>query len=154
MDLLTDLHRTLTQGPLALPDEAVSAWAERGQLVSVAGADNRQFEVQYQGHLLVVDYTGDPKVIFWLAADWLDRVEPHHAPDALAFEAEILDRERTDVHLMIQLTERVIVAPSPGGHTLTSVRVPDLRAETDVLLREIGLHAPPAPSITVPDPAD
>ncbi len=118
-----DSLRTFLTG--AIPDLArdpdqLLIYIDGGSVVTSL-APGSSWEYRYALHLVLCDLATDPDIIFAPLTDWL-RV---HQPDGVAnsqlngdlvkFEADILDNDKVDLAITLQLTERAICSPRAGG---------------------------------------
>lgn len=88
-----------------------SVRAQRGQSLS--------FAYGYTLAVLLTDYAGSPDQLVVPLLAWIEREQPEllrrEDGQPFQFEAEILDRNRVDLLIRLELTEPVIVMPRPDG---------------------------------------
>lgn len=90
------------------------------------------FEWRYKLTLLFTDFVDSPDTIVIPLLVWLATNQPDLIADAerryktLSFEAEPVDHDAIDIVFNLELTERVIVKPVPGGFTCEHVDEPPL----------------------------
>ncbi|OOG53329.1 phage tail protein [Rhodanobacter sp. C03] len=109
----------------ALPDlardpERLLVFIDAGSLQSTY-APGLSFETTYTLNLIVTDFAGDPLVV-WLAIliwlrvnqlELLDNVDKRQT--GVQFEADIIDHDKVDLSIKLQLSERVIVRDLGNG---------------------------------------
>lgn len=109
----------------ALPDlardpERLLVFIDAGALHSTY-APGLSFETAYTLNLILTDFAGDPLVV-WLAiliwlrvnqAELLDNIDKRQS--GITFEADIIDHDKVDLSIKLQLTERVIVKDLGNG---------------------------------------
>lgn len=116
---------------LAAQPDALDMWIEKGNIFSVIGT-NLSFEYRYELSILVKDYTDHADTLVIPCLAWISINQPDilQAPDkqetGFRFEAEIVDHERTDVLLILALTERVVVTVADDVYTATHCAEPAL----------------------------
>jgi len=90
------------------------------------------YQYAYDLQLLIEDYTGHidgliVPILAWLAVHQPDRLlNPLKADEAVPFEADLIDHERTDLLITLSLTESVAVKQSGGAYTATHIPEPAL----------------------------
>ena len=89
---------------------------------------NQNFVISYTAHLIVTDYTGAPQDLFFIVLTWLHAAYPPAKPDALKFHVDIIDHEKADVSIAVDLAEVVRVTEGETGHTLTGATSGDALA--------------------------
>lgn len=107
----------------AFPDFATDPdrlcmWIEKGSWRST-GSDSRDFEYEYVANLTLESFAGHPSVLVVAINDWLrvnqrERVQPG-AKETCRFETIPLDDGTIDLHVQVELTERVSVAGNPDS---------------------------------------
>ncbi|WP_454886169.1 phage tail protein [Sphingomonas oryzagri] len=107
---------------------------ERGRLIATA-TPGSGFEYRYQLTLFLLDYAGPADAIFWPLLGWMQINQPEQflTPDlrdqAIVFDVDILDGDRSNIEIQLQLTESVIVSAGEGGSTvLTHIDEPTLES--------------------------
>lgn len=92
-----------------------------GRLESRFGETNLSFRYAYQLRLVLLDFSGHPDTVFIAILAWIGVHQPDLLLNAdrlqsgLAFEAELLDREKVDLQIELALTEDVRVFRNPDG---------------------------------------
>ncbi|MDD5175747.1 MAG: phage tail protein [Sterolibacterium sp.] len=93
------------------------------------------YEYRYKAHILVKDFTDHADTLIVPLLAWISINQPDlllntdKSDSPISFDAEILDHDKVDVELMLELTERVIVredAEQPGHYTATHCDEPVL----------------------------
>jgi len=112
---------------------------EKGNIVSRIGG-GLSFEYRYTIELLVTDFAAHADtlaipLLAWVAVNQPDLLQnPDKQENAIRMEAEIIDHEKADISIQIDLVERVIVAANPNGsYTAThpdEPHLPDLGGPT------------------------
>lgn len=79
------------------------------------------FEWRYTATLLMLDFAGDPDAVAVALFAWLAANQPELLQNfdrnrqGVAFEADILDGQKVDLQIAVELTERVGAVPAEGG---------------------------------------
>ena len=119
MELLTTLRQHLLESPLGLQADELITYARDGKIVSHQGDSNLSFGIEYQAHIVLINYGEPPDVLFFVVLDWLRQHQANHRADALRFDADILDHKTADLELIITLDESVGAEVVAGGVQLT-----------------------------------
>lgn len=148
----------------ALPDIAANPdrlilYIDQGSIEHRAGA-SLSFEYRYRLNVILTDYAGHASAAVVPMLAWLRTNQPEIAlnPElgerALAFEAEILTHNTTDLAFQLLLTERVIVTEdtTTGAITAQHVGEPSLD-ERDIDWALVFVKPESAPGWTGLDPA-
>lgn len=109
----------------ALPDLArdpdrLQIFIDKGRIRST-GAKGLAFEYAYSLNLVLLDFAGDVDLVMltilaWLRVHQAELLQNYQTnPNAIPFEADILDGDKIDLSLQLELTERVITTPREGG---------------------------------------
>ena len=112
------------------PDK-LHLWIDEGAVASKLGC-GLSYEWRYTVTLLFTDFVDSPDTLIvpllaWIAENQYDLLaDPEKRARALAFESEVIDHEKIDLQLKLQLTERVIVTATAGGWTCEHVDEPPL----------------------------
>lgn len=119
MKKLASLRAAMLAAPLKINEKELLTFAEKGTVQSWRGdgADpeaNEAFQITYTAHLIVTDYTGAPQDLFFVAARWLHRECTDAAEDAIRFHVDVIDHDKADVSLAIDITE-IFATPSAGA---------------------------------------
>lgn len=93
--------------------------------IHATGAPGSGFEYRYTLELTFLDFVGDPTEISVPLLLWIERYQhqllasPEAAARGLVMTFELLEADKFDAHIAIQLTETVRFAPrGDGGHDL------------------------------------
>lgn len=98
----------------------LTATIPKGSISCRLGA-SLSYEYSYELQLLVTDYTRSADTLMVPLLVWIEQNQPDLLQDekkreqAISFEAEVIDDERTDILIKLNLTERVLVSSSPQG---------------------------------------
>lgn len=90
------------------------------------------YQYSYSLQILIEDFPGHidgliVPVLVWLAVNQPDRLlNPTTAAEAVPFEADIIDDERTDIVITLDLTESVVVTVGDGDYTAEHLPEPVL----------------------------
>lgn len=93
--------------------DLLSMFIDKGKVVSRATA-SLSFQYRYTLNMVVQDYAGDIDALILPILLWIQQEEPEllervpHEP--LTYESEILDADSADVSILLELSERVLVA--------------------------------------------
>ena len=126
-----DLRAAITAAypEFARDPDRLNMWVEHGRVRSPM-VPNRGFTAEYTLNITIVSMTGDPNVIFLAINDWLRANQPDLASPApnsgYEFEADIVDQQTIDLHVMLKLTEQIASMPNGTGFALQSVPEPDM----------------------------
>lgn len=120
MKKLHDLRAHLLASPLGISADKLLTFAESGRLISNAGMShqNQAFAVKYQAHVIITDFAGEETALMFVLTRWLHQKQPSAAPDAIAFQIDIISHQQVDVSFRIDLEEVVAVKPQAGGTEL------------------------------------
>jgi hypothetical protein len=113
---------------LGLQASQLLTFAEKGSVRATRGARNRHFSLTYQAHLIVTDWGGDPRALLWVLLAWLQTDSPAAPDDAIAFHVDVIDHQRSDVSLRVELTETVRVVETDAGMEISHEPDPDAQA--------------------------
>lgn len=111
---------------LALPElktnpERMLVFIDKGRIVSTQ-APSFCFEYHYTLNVIIIDYSKHSDTIFIPLLVWIREHQSDlltgRSDSQIAFEAEMLNNESTDVSITLPLTESVLVTQASG--TLTS----------------------------------
>lgn len=107
-------------------------FVEKGKIVSRLGG-GLSFEYRYTLNLVATDFTDHADtltipLLAWIAVNQPEILQnPEQQENAFRFEAEIIDHDKVDLSIEIDLTERVIVVKNPdGSYTATHPDEPPL----------------------------
>lgn len=119
MELLAALRKHLLESPLGLQADELITYARDGKIISHQGATNLSFGIEYQAHIVLINYSQSPDVLFFIVLDWLRQHQANHKVDDISFDADILDHKTSDLELVITLEEGVGAEIVNGGVQLT-----------------------------------
>jgi hypothetical protein len=150
----TDLRAAITTAypEFARDPDRLNMWVEHGRVRSPMTAD-RGFTCEYVLNITIVNMTGDPGVVFLAINDWCRINQPDLltplAQAGYTFEADLIDQQTIDIHVMLKLTEEIALVPNGAGFALQSVAEPDY----GWLIGDDALTTPPV-NLTSIVPAD
>ncbi len=105
MQKIADLRQALLESGLNIQPEDLTVRVKTGTVRShyehPDQATNQNLRLEYSAEVLIVEYHGSPAAACWMVARWLHNAQPGHKPDALKFEADILDDERADLLITV-----------------------------------------------------
>lgn len=117
IDSLRDLLLRAVPALRANP-ETLSIFVDRGRVAARAGA-TLSFEYRYTANLVAQDFSGSHDEIIVPVLAWIARHQPELLAkpngEPIAFEAELLDADTSDLSLTIELSERVTVETLANG---------------------------------------
>ena len=105
---------------LARDPERLLVFIDAGGLQSTY-APGLSFEAAYTLNLIITDFASDPLVVWLAILIWLRVNQPELLDNidkrqtGVQFEADIIDHDKVDLSIKLQLTERVIVKDLGGG---------------------------------------
>jgi hypothetical protein len=113
----------------ATDPDRLRMWVEAGRNRLWAG-QNLNFETSYTLTIIVESWTHSPLMIWAVVLDWLQIEQPERvtpsAPEAFAFEADILDTGAFDLEFKIDLSEAIsMIKREDGGFDMAPVAEPD-----------------------------
>jgi len=121
---------------------------ERGAIGCRLGG-GLSFDYRYDINLVVLDFAAHADTLMVPLLSWISVNEPALMQDpgtlekVICFEAEIIDNDRADLSLTIQVSERVIVTPNGTGYLATHAGEPPLDDLTGPSSWELILNAEP-----------
>lgn len=89
------------------PDQLL-AFASNGR---TEGQEQDHFVSHYTAEIIVTEYAGRGEDLLDTVRRWFIANEPAAAPDALQWDAELLDNEGVDIEFKLPLSERLIRDP-------------------------------------------
>lgn len=131
-------HLTRWVPDLARNPEKLQLFIERGVLATKFGA-SLAFEYRYTLLILVTDFAESADVLHVPLLAWIQTnqpnllLDPERRDKAIVFRAEIIDHEKIDIELSLELSERVLVRELPAGYEcehLGEPPLPDLSGPT------------------------
>ena len=124
-------HLTRWVPDLAANPDKLHVFIEKGRVATKIGA-GLGFEYRYTLQLIVTDFAESPDVLSVPLLVWIQTNQPDLLLDtekrdsAIAFEAEIVDHDKIDIALTLDLSERVLVRPVTGGYECEHIGEPPL----------------------------
>lgn len=128
MDKLQSLRDAVINSPLKIKAKNLLTFAEKGTVLALRGEDgaNAAFQVRYTAHLIVTDATFAPQDLFFIALLWLHGACPGAAEDAIRFHVDIIDSEKADISLAVDITEIIAAVPEANGTRLVPAADPNV----------------------------
>lgn len=128
-----DLRATLTQWvpDLARNPDKLHVFIEKGRTHIKAGS-SLSWQYHYTLQILVTDFTESVDVLMVPIMVWLQTNQPdlllntEQRERAVSFEAEIIDHDKIDIALSLELSERIVVSAVLGGFDCAHVAEPQL----------------------------
>ena len=128
-----DLRAHLTQWvpDLAANPEKLHVFIDKGRVSTKLGA-GLGFEYHYTLQLLITDFAEPIDVLTVPILVWLQTNQPdllcntEKRERAITLEAEVIDHDKFDIALTIELSERVVVRPVLGGYQAEHCPEPQL----------------------------
>ncbi|WP_299307780.1 phage tail protein [uncultured Croceicoccus sp.] len=140
---LTAAFPDLTRDP-----QALSIYIDKGRIAARAGPGGAYratgFEWRYTVNAVLLDFAGDPNhlavtVLEWIRTAQPERLQNHRTGDeAFSFEVDILDDQKADIAITIELDEAVDIA---ADGTMTYRDEPDINPPFDGVPPETSLDA-------------
>lgn len=149
----TELRAHLTRWvpDLAQNPDKLQLFIERGRIATKLGT-GLGFEYHYTLQILITDFAESADVLNVPLLVWLQTNQPDLLFDTdrreriIAFRAEVIDHDKIDIELSLELSERVLVRAVPGGYEcehLAEPQIPDLSGPTawEIYLKGVLLGA-------------
>lgn len=98
------------------------------------------FEYQYTLNLIITDLADHTDTVLVPLLAWVKHAQPEMEPDAIQFEADIIDHRKIDLSITLPLTERVLVNSTAEGNYTTEhlpEPVPEWNLPEPVLFRTL-----------------
>lgn len=127
--------KSLREHILSLPGEIridpndLVTYAEKGQVISTAEGTNRHFELRYQAHIIVQNYSAAADRLFYWVLIWLADNQPGHKPEAINWQADLLNHDSSDIAITIDINELIKVETTPEGIRLNPCGLPMVPTE-------------------------
>jgi hypothetical protein len=129
----TDLRDHLTQWvpDLAANPDKLHLYIDKGAIASKLGA-GLGYQYGYSLQIVITDFAESADTLMVPLLVWLQTNQPDLLMDtarrdkAIAFEAEIVDHDKIDIAITLELTERVLVSAVTGGYQCTHLGEPQL----------------------------
>jgi len=129
IDLRDHLTRWLPD--LASNPDKLHVLIDKGRIATRVGA-GLGFEYHYQLQLIVTDFAESPDTLIVPLLVWVQANQPNLLLDEklrerlVSFEAEVIDHDKVDIALTLELSERVLVDTVPGGYECRHIGEPPL----------------------------
>jgi hypothetical protein len=112
---------------LARDPQALKIWLSKGHVRSNGTGAGARMEYGYELSLFLLDFTGDPDVLFAAVVEWLAieqpnlLLRPNDPSSVIPFEIDVLDDSKVDILVSLQLDEAVDHAGGKFVHLPTPV---------------------------------
>lgn len=141
MKKAADLRAHLTEWvpDIASNPDKLQLFIEAGRVATRYGA-TLGFEYRYTLQILVTDFAEPADVLavpllVWIQTNQPDLLlDPERRDKAFAFRAEVIDHDKFDIEISLELSERVRVSATPAGYDcqhLGEPPLPDLSGPTN-----------------------
>lgn len=128
-----DLRAHLTQWvpDLAHNPDKLHVFIEKGAIATKLGS-GLGFEYRYTVQMVITDFAEPADVLVVPLLVWLQTNQPDLLQDttkrdkAISFVAEIIDNDKVDIELTLDLSERVLVRDVPAGFECEHLGEPQL----------------------------
>lgn len=108
-------HLLAIPGELKIDPDDLMTFADQGTVYSASSGTNRHFEMRYKANIIIHNYSGSAdRLMFWLL-QWMTEHQPDHVPEALEFQADLLNHHSADISITVALTETVRVEQAADG---------------------------------------
>lgn len=134
MHKLSKLREHLLASALSLDAEKLHTFAHKGKVKSYPGAGSHNFEWQYPAQIIIDDFAGNPDHVVFIILQWLKRNQPNTGECPISFDADLLDDNRSDFALYIELSEVIAVTESDQGYSLNMMQEPYLECDEPLTL--------------------
>ena len=124
-------HLTRWVPDLAANPDKLHVFIEQGRVATKVGS-GLGFEYHYTLQLIITDFAESADVLNVPLLVWLQTNQPDLLLDterrdhAIVFEAEIIDHDKIDIALTLELSERVLVREVPAGFECEHLGEPPL----------------------------
>ena len=126
MKKLDQLREHLLQAPINIKADKLLSFVDRGKVISYAGGDNQDFRFEYQGNIIITDYSDDADKLAFFIVQWYDQYQPDHKSDGFQFDADIINHKSVDVSITLELTETIAVTETATGIDLVHCDEPNI----------------------------
>ncbi len=110
--LLNAILGTLDNGQAyKIQPEDVDVFTTEGKVISHyarPNEGNEHFKISYTANIIVKDYGKELQNITYVVLAWLSENCPHHKEDMIEFEAQILNDDTVDLHMILKNIEETI----------------------------------------------
>lgn len=107
------------------PDD-IAIFTDAGSIKSQAEGTNQHFTMTYKAIIILTDFSADPIKLFYWILQWMRVNQPDHPADAIQFESDQLDENKTDIQITINISEDIKVESSTGGVRIYSANEVDI----------------------------
>lgn len=124
-------HLTRWVPDLAANPDKLHLFIEKGRLATKIGT-GLGFEYRYTLQIVITDFAESPDVLSVPMLVWIQTNQPDLLLNTMlrdstfAFEAEIVDHDKIDIALTLELAERVLVRQVTGGYECEHIGEPPL----------------------------
>jgi len=130
MKRLADLREHLLAAPLGFKADTLVTFADSGTVLRYVDGESRSLRLTYRADVLAEMFTGNPVTVALFLWDWLEEFQPGLAPDAVTFDADILNTDAADIAFSVPLSETWAVETVDGDHRLTLQPEPRIDADS------------------------
>ncbi len=131
MKRLAELREHLLAAPLGLKADTLVTFVNLGNVHRHVDGESRSLRFTYPANVIAEQFSGNPVTVALFLWDWLEEFQPGLAPDAVTFEADILNTDAADIAFSVRMSETWAVETVDGEHRLTLQ--PEPRLDTDSL---------------------
>jgi len=131
MKRLADLREHLLAAPLGLEADTLLTFVDAGTVRRHVDGNSRSLSLTYTANVIAEQFNGNPVTVALFLWDWLEEFQPGLAPDAVTFEADILNTDAADIAFSVRMSETWAVETVNDDHRLTLQ--PEPRIDTDSL---------------------
>ena len=125
-------HLTQWVPDIATNPDKLHIFVDKGRVVSRVG-QGLSFEYHFQLRIIVTDFAEPADALTVPLLVWISEHQPNLLLDeklrqsVIGIEAEIIDHDKIDIALTLELSERVLLKPAPdGGYVCQHVAEPAL----------------------------
>jgi len=131
MKKLHDLRQHLLECPLQIQADKLLTFTRKGRVTSHAGRpyENRGFAISYLASVIITDFSGDATAFLYILTCWLQEHQPGSSPDAIKFQVDIIDHQKADLSVEIELTDVIRVEQVAGGTQLVAQPHPNVHLQ-------------------------
>lgn len=141
MTKLDSLRMALLDSPLKIEPDDIAVFSDNGKVISMRGDENTHFQLKYTANVLITDYAGNLSEIAYILLPWLDTNMPNRPDEAMRYEADIIDHQKCDVSLSIDIEEYITPETVQNGINLNTCtdKLPDHEA---IIVTEMTINEP------------
>lgn len=130
MKRLAELRDHLLAAPLGFKAEVLVTFVDSGTVQRYVDGENRTLRLTYRANVIAEKFTENPVTVALFLWDWLEQFQPGLAPDAVTFDADILNTDAADIAFSVPISETWVVETVDGDHRLTLQPEPSIDAES------------------------